>query len=156
TGHHCGRMETGTQDPGSNDFSFAYAPPYRCGFNFRIAACQQQLRLMRTQASTCFRARWPPAEAALGQALGGEPESLPVIGQDPDRTGAAVAEDEQAAGKRIGVQFLPAELRKGIYTLASVDRLNGDQYAQLRGDLDHNTNSAKLRLKLTTSAALAL
>ena len=27
---------------------------------------------------------------------------------------------------------------------------------QLRCDLDHNTNSARLRLKLTTSAALAL
>src|SRR5215471_12698714 len=111
---------------------------------------------MGAQAAACFRTRWPPAEAPLGQALGGQPESLAIVGQDPDRPRTAVAEDEQTAGKRIGVQFLPAELRQGIYPLASVDRLNGDQYAQLRRDLDHNTNSTNVRLKLTTSAALAL
>src|SRR4029077_9657494 len=115
----------------------------------RVAPRQQQLRLMRTQVAACFRARWPSAEATLGQALGGEPESLPVIGQDPDRPRATVAEDEQAAGKWIGVQFLPAQLCKGIYPLPSVNGLQCDQNAQLRRDLDHNTNSAKVRLKLT-------
>src|SRR5215472_5649088 len=111
--HRCHRLQrdtmvSGTQDPGGSDFSYAHAPPYRRGFDLRIAARQQQLRLMRTQGSTSFRARRPPAEASLGQTLGGQPESLPVIGQNPNRPRAAVAEDEEAAGKRIGVQFLPA------------------------------------------------
>ena len=47
TGQHCDRMETGTQDPGGSDFSYAHAPPYRRGVDIRITARQQQLRLMR-------------------------------------------------------------------------------------------------------------
>jgi len=54
--------------PAAVNFSYAHTPPYRRGFEIRIAARQQQLRLMRTQVSACFRARWPPAEATLGQA----------------------------------------------------------------------------------------
>jgi hypothetical protein len=65
--------------PGGSDFSYAHAPPYRRGFDFRIAARQQQLRLMSAQASACLRTHWPPAEPSFGQALGGQPESLAIV-----------------------------------------------------------------------------
>jgi hypothetical protein len=54
-----------------------------------------------------------------GSVFGGREASVEV-GQDPDSPRAAVAEDEQAAGKRIGVQFLPAQLCKRIYTSESI------------------------------------
>src|SRR5580692_6689532 len=129
TGHKCDRMETGTQGRGGEDFSYAHTPPYGRGFGFRIATRQQHLGLMRALASARFRARWPPAKASLGQALGGQPESLAVVGQDPDRPRAAVAEDKQAAGKRIGAKFLPADLRQRIDPLPSVHRLHRNQNA---------------------------
>jgi hypothetical protein len=57
---------------------------------------------------------WPPLESTLRQAFGGDPEALTIVGKDSDRPAAAAAKDEQAAGKRIGIELLAAELREGV------------------------------------------
>ena len=50
------------------------------------------------------------------------------------------AEDKQVAGKRIGVQFLPAQLRDSIDSLAATDGFNRNQDADLCCDLDHEAS----------------
>jgi hypothetical protein len=99
--------------------------------------------------SQCFRgfvAGRPPFETAFGKALGGDPEPLAIIGEDSDRFAAAAAEDEQAAGKRIGIEFLAAELGERVNALPSVDGFNRNQDPQLRRDLDQEADSSNSRL----------
>src|ERR1700690_989989 len=78
-------------------------------------------------------------------------EPLAVIRENPDCLAAAAAKDKQAARKRIGRQFLPAELRQRIYTLSSIDGFNRDQDAQLGRDLDQATVSHSARLSTAKS-----
>jgi hypothetical protein len=101
--------------------------------------------------SQCFRgfvARRPPFETAFGKALRGNPESLAVIGEDSDRLAAAAAEDEQAAGKRIGIELLAAELGEGVDPLPCVNGFDRNQDAQLRCDLDQDADSSNSRLSV--------
>jgi hypothetical protein len=49
----------------------------------------------------------------------------------------ACAEDEQASGERIGIQFLPAHLRQSVDALSQIDRFDGYQDAHLRRYLNH-------------------
>ena len=101
--------------------------------------------------SQCFRrvrSRRPPFETAFRQALRCDPEPLAVVGEDSDRLAATAAEDKQAAGKRIGCEFLPAELRQRIYALPSVDGFNRNQNAQLRRDLNQDADSSNSRLSV--------
>ena len=46
--------------------------------------------------------------------------ALPIVGKNTNGLGAAVAKDEQAAGKRIAAQLLAAQLRQRVDTLSSV------------------------------------
>jgi hypothetical protein len=96
-------------------------PPYRRRFRIRVAGGKQQLRLMRPKRLRRFRARWPPPEAAFRQAFGRKPEPLTVIGQDLDRRPAAAAKDKHAAGKRVGIQLLAAQLRETINTFSCIN-----------------------------------
>ncbi len=99
--------------------------------------------------SQCFRgfvACRPPFEAAFGKALRGNPEPLAIVRQDSDRLAAAAAEDEQAAGKRIGIEFLAAELGERVNALPSVDGFDRNQDPQLRRDLDQDADSNNSRL----------
>jgi hypothetical protein len=73
---------------------------------------------------------------------------LPVIRKDPDRLTTAAAKDKQAARKRIGREFLQAELRQRIYALPSVDGFNRNQDAQLRRDLNQDIDSSSSRLSV--------
>ena len=101
--------------------------------------------------SQCFRgfvACRPPFEAAFGKALRGNPEPLAIVRQDSDRLAAAAAEDEQAAGKRIGIEFLAAELRERVDALSPVDCVDRNQDAQLRCDLDQDADSSNSRLNV--------
>jgi hypothetical protein len=123
-------------------------PPHRCRFGVRIPGGEQQLRLVRSQCLCGFVSRRPPFETAFGKTFRSNPEALSVIGEDPDRLTAAAAEDEKAAGKRIGIEFLTTELREGIDTLSSVDGFNRNQDAELRRDLDQDADSSNSRLSL--------
>ncbi len=58
----------------------AHAPPHGRCFGIRITGREQQLRLMRSQCFRRFVSCRPPLESAFRQALGGDPEPLPVIG----------------------------------------------------------------------------
>ena len=105
-------------------------------------------------APQCFRgfvSCRPPLETAFRQALCRDPEPLAIIGEDSDRFAAAAAEDEQAAGKRIGIEFLAAELRQRVDALPSVDGFNRNQDAQLRRDLDQDADSSNSRLSAARS-----
>jgi hypothetical protein len=90
----------------------------------------------------------PPFEVAFRQAFRGDPEPLPVISEDPDRLAAAAAKDEQAAGERIGVEFLTAELGQRINAFSSVYGFDRNQDAQLRRDLDQDADSSNSRLNV--------
>ena len=103
---------------------------------------------MRSQCLRGFVARRPPFESAFGKALSGDPEPLAVIGEDSDRLAAAAAEDEQAAGKRIGIELLTAELGERVDALPAVDGFNRNQDAQLRRDLNQDADSSNSRLSV--------
>jgi hypothetical protein len=110
---------------------------------------------MRSQGFRGFVACRPPLESAFRQALRGNPESLAVIGEDSDRFAAAAAEDEQAAGKRIGIKLLAAELGERVDALPTVDGFDRNQDAQLRRDLNQDADSSKSRLNVARYEAEA-
>jgi hypothetical protein len=103
---------------------------------------------MRSQCFRGFVARGPPFETAFRQSLGSDPKPLSVVREYPDRLATTAAEDKKAAGKRIGCEFLPAELREGIDTLSSIDGFDRNQDAQLRRDLDQDADSSNSRLNV--------
>src|SRR5579863_2353266 len=143
----CARTKSGTQALKAS-FLCAYASPHRCSFRIRIARGKQQLGLMRSQ---CFRrliSRRPPSEAAFREAFGGKPEPLAIVGEDSDRLAAPAPKDEQASGKRIGIELFPAELRQRIDALPAVDGFNRNQDAQLRRDLNQDADSHNSRLSV--------
>ena len=85
-------------------FSDVQWPPRGRSFRIGVSGCQQQLRLMRRQRPDSLCARRPPSETSLRQALCGQPESLAVILQNADGGSTPGPEDQQVAGKRIGVR----------------------------------------------------
>jgi hypothetical protein len=110
---------------------------------------------MRAQGLCRFVARWPPLETAFRQTLCSDPKPLPVIREDPDRLATAAAKDKQAARKRIGRKFFPAQLRQRIYAFPPVNGFNRNQDAQLRRDLNQDAASNKARLSVARSEAEA-
>src|SRR4051812_5412107 len=85
----------------------------------------------------------PTTEAPFGKTFLSEPESLTVIDEHFDRSRAAAAKYKQAIGERIGREFLLAQRYQPINALAEVDRVDGDQNAHLRRDLDHACRQAR-------------
>lgn len=134
--------------PWSEFFLGAHATPHGRRFRVGIPCRQEQLRLMGSQCFRGFVACRPPFEATFGKALRGNPEPLAIVRQDSDRFAAAAAKDEQAAGKRIGVELLSAELSKRVDPLPSIDGFDRNQYPQLRGDLDQDADSNNSRLSV--------
>jgi hypothetical protein len=132
----------------ASTFLCTHSPPHGRCFRIRIAGREQQLCLVRSQCFRRFVAGRPPSEAAFRQALGGDPEPLTVVGEDTDRFAAAAAEDEQAAGKRIGIELLTAELGERVNALPAVDGFDRDQDAQLRSDLNQDADSNNSRLSV--------
>src|SRR5579863_408418 len=101
---------------------------------------------MRAQCARRFVPCRPPSEAALRQSLRREPKSLAVIGQQFYSCAPAAAEDEQTAGKGIGVEFLTAQLRQRIDPFPAVDPVYRYQDTQLRRDLNQDADSHSSRL----------
>src|SRR6185312_6257069 len=100
---------------------------------------------MGTQGACRFRTSGPPLEPALRQSLRREPEALSVIRQQLYGGAASAAEDEQTAGKRIGIELLAAQLRQRIDPFPAVDPVYRNQYAQLRRDLNQDACSHNSR-----------
>ena len=132
----------------ASTFLCAHSPPNGCRFRLGIPGRQQQLRLMGSQCFRGFVAGRPPFETAFGKALGGDPEPLAIIGEDSDRFAAAAAEDEQAAGKGIGIELLAAKLCQRVNPLPCVYGFDRNQDAQLRCDLDQDADSSNSRLSV--------
>jgi hypothetical protein len=84
---------------------------------------------MRPKCFRRFVAGRPPFETALRQPLCSKPKPLFVIREDTNCLTAAAAENKQAAGKRIGVELLAAELRQRVNPLPAVDSLYRNQDA---------------------------
>jgi hypothetical protein len=99
-----------------------YFSPHRRGFYLRVGGRQQQLRLMRLEhARGLFTAR-PPHESPLRQPLLRQPETLPVIDQDADRSSTPAPEYKQASRERIGLEFVLAQSRERVDALPAIDR----------------------------------
>jgi hypothetical protein len=87
----------------------------------------------------------PPHKASLRQPLLRQPESLSVIHQDADRCPSPAAKHKQAAGERIGLQFLLTQLCQRVDALSSVHGFDRHQNAHLGSDLDHvRSHNARL------------
>ena len=86
---------------------------------------------------------WPPHEASFRQPFLREPKSLAIVPERPDRGRPAAPKQKQAARKRIGSEFLAAQLDQSVDTLPSVDRLQSDQNAHVRRDLQHRLTTQK-------------
>src|SRR5271157_2853719 len=93
-------------------FQHADSPPHRRRADARhIASRHQQLHLVGFQWLGWFGPFRPPHESPAGETLLGQPVSLAVIAEQPDRGPAAASKHEHTAGKRILRQFLLAEPR---------------------------------------------
>jgi hypothetical protein len=140
--------ENRNASPGGEVLLCAHATPHRRRFSVGIPCRQKQLRLMGSQYFRRFVSRWPPSEPAFRETLGCNPKPLPVVREDSDRFAAAAAKDEQAAGKRIGVELLAAKLGEGVNALPCVDGFDRHQDAQLRRNLNQDADSSSSRLSV--------
>src|SRR6266545_1119036 len=82
--------------------------PHRRGFRVRIAGRQQQLCLMCLQYLRRLGSARPPLKSSLRQAFLRQPEPLSVIDENPDGRSTSAAEENQASGKGICLEFLAA------------------------------------------------
>ena len=79
----------------------------------------------------------PPEEPALREAFGTQPKPLPIVGQEFERGGGAVAKDVDGAAQRILTQRLATQGREPIYSLPEIDGLHGEKDAALGRELQH-------------------
>jgi hypothetical protein len=103
---------------------------------------------MGSQYFRRFVSRRPPSEPTFRETLGCDPEPLPIVCEDSDRFAAAAAKDEQAAAKRIGIEFLAAELGQRVNAFTSVNSFDRNQDPQLRRDLNQDIDSSNSRLSV--------
>jgi hypothetical protein len=86
----------------------------------------------------------PPGEAALGEAVGTEPEALPIVGQELEGRAGAVAKDVDRAAQRVFPQRLATHRSKTSEAFAAIDRLQGKKEAALRGELEQQCLAKKV------------
>src|SRR5664279_389415 len=79
----------------------------------------------------------PPAEASLRKPFLAEPKALAIIRKDLKGATATIRENEQRAGNRVGIEPLPANLHQPVNAFAKIYRLDRQQQAHLRRDLNH-------------------
>src|ERR1039457_5855951 len=79
----------------------------------------------------------PPGEAALRKPFLAEPKALAIIHEDLKGSATTVREDEQRAGNRVGVKSLAANLHQPINAFSEIYRLDRQQQAHLRSNLNH-------------------
>jgi hypothetical protein len=88
-------------------------------------------------------------EAALRQAFRTQPEALALVAQERERRASAMAEDEDGTAEGLFPQPLAAHRRQAIDTCAEIDGLGGEHEATLRGELEHQGVSKKVRTNVT-------
>src|SRR5450759_4073334 len=79
----------------------------------------------------------PPAEAPLREPFLAKPKALAVIHEDLKGLTTAVREHEQRAGKRVELKALAANLHQPVNAFAKIYRLDRQQQAHLRRELNH-------------------
>src|ERR1035438_10385717 len=79
----------------------------------------------------------PPAEAPLREPFLAKPKALAVIHEDLKGLTTAVREHEQRAGKRVELKALAANLHQPVNAFAKIHRLDRQQQAHLRRELNH-------------------
>jgi len=97
----------------------------------------------------------PPVKASLRETFQAKPVALTIINKQFERRAGAIPEDEQSSGERILIKSCFAEGDERINPLTKVDRLVGEQYVELRDNLNHRRQdrrkSVKSRLMETRS-----
>src|SRR5450631_3661891 len=79
----------------------------------------------------------PPAETPLREPFLAEPKTLAVIHEDLKGATTTVREHEQRAGNRVEVKPLAANQNQPVNALAKIYRLDRQQQAHLRRELNH-------------------
>src|SRR5229473_602205 len=115
------------------------------------------MQLMRIQTQRTTRAGFGPSgEAALREPFLAEPEALPIIGQTFDGVVAARAENKERPAQRVTQEHLPTQSRQPIDAFAEIHRLDRQQDAHVRGDLDHKRRRRNSCTTHSSSLGLAL
>ena len=93
----------------------------------------------------------PPTEPPFRQPLLAQPVALAIIHEHFEGGPPAVAEQEEAAAERIGLQHCFAYPGKAVYPFSEVDRIDRHQDPHLGRDLDHllqNSRTSSTTLQL--------
>ncbi len=92
----------------------------------------------------------PPREAALRKPLAAQPVALPIIHQECERRAGAVPEDTDGPAEGLFPQPLTAHRRQAINACANIDRLGRAQDPAVRGELQQQRVSKKVRSSAAT------
>jgi len=122
----------------------------------RVAGHDEAVQWMRLERRRRGRTGGPPAKAAARQPLVREPESLAVVTEDAQRRLASIPEHEQRAAERVGRKDLPTDAREAVDALPKILRVDRHQNPHLRGDLNHASAPASIRLRCARSASAML
>ena len=98
------------------------ATPHRRGSEVRdVTGSQQQMGFIGVERFGGSVSLQPITELALRQTLLRQPKSLAIVMKGEDRSSAAVAEQEDAAGEWIFQQLLLAEPKQRVNALPPID-----------------------------------
>lgn len=115
------------------------APRFLKAREFGMPVHQQYGELMRgKRMQRCARRGWPPCEATFREALGAQPEAVPIVDQQLEGGASAVAKEKERAGERIVVEAVAAQRGEPVDALTEVDGFVGEQDGELRRQLDHD------------------
>ena len=103
----------------------------------------QHLALPGGQAGARALVARPPVEAALREALRTPPQALPILHQQCERRGRALAEDKDRAAEGVFPEALAAHRRQALEPFATLDRLGRQQHTALGGALQQQRVSKK-------------
>ena len=113
-----------------------------------IAIPQHDGQLARRQAGTGVLGGGPPREVTLRQPLRAQPVALPVIAQDFQGGASAVPEDVERTAERIVAERAAADRGEPIDAFTEIDGLRGHKDPTLRGELEHQGVSKKVRSRV--------
>jgi hypothetical protein len=114
-----------------------------------VAIPQHNRKLPSGQPNARPLGAGPPREAAGGEAFGAQPKPLPIIKQDLDRRGPAVAKPIDRTFQGILGKPLAADGGQPIEATAKIDRFEGQEDPTLRGELQHQAGSRNACIRVT-------
>src|SRR5271157_740184 len=98
-----------------------------------------------------FRLGRPPGKAPGGKTFLTQPKTLAIENEALQRLAPPTRKNHQSARHRVDFEMLPAHLRKAVYSLPEIHRLDCQPNPHLRGDLDHAPDLQNASAKPTRS-----